>query len=239
MGASPLNKQLSPQGILDRRAAILRELLNRDEGFRATPVRSVRQSTLDTMFARYDELFFDGFLTRYYSKLRVTISTRLTSAAGKFIYSPSAAPKLAEIRMSGDFLFRLTTGPFHLNGLSADMPQEAFLIVFEHELTHAFEYAAYGKTGHSSRFQALSFQFFRHEDIHHSLPTRKVEAAKNGLTVGSLVSFTYEGQTFSGTVSYVGKSATVMVPDSRGCFTDKRGRHYAKYRVPLSLLTIK
>ena len=236
MSASPLDKQLSIQEIQDRREAILRELLLRDEGFRATPVRSIRQSTLDTMFARYDELFFDGFLTHYYGKLRVTISTRLTSAAGKFIYSPGTAPQNAEIRMSGDFLFRLTKGPFQLNGLFADTAQEAFLIVFEHELTHALEYAAYGKTGHSSHFQMLSFQFFRHEDIHHNLPTRKVEAAKNGLTVGSSVSFTYEGKTYHGTVSYVGKSATVMVPDSRGSFIDKRGRRYAKYRVPLSLL---
>lgn len=239
MSASPLDKRLSPQEIEDRREAILRELLSRDEGFRATPVRSVRQSTLGLMFARYDELFFDGFLNRFYGKLRVTISTRLTSAAGKFVYSSRTGPKNAEIRMSGDFLFRLVKGPFQLNGLFADTEQEAFLIVFEHELIHALEYAAYGKTGHSSRFKALAYQFFRHESIYHSLPTLKVEAAKNGLTVGSSVSFTYEGKTFSGTVSYVGKTATVMVPDARGGFTDKRGRRCAKYRVPLSLLKRK
>ena len=236
MSASPLDKRLSPEEIIDKREAILRELRARDEGFRTTPVRSIRQSTLDAMYARYDELFFDGFLTRYYGKLRVTISTHLTSAAGKFVYSSRTGLQSAEIRISGDFLFRLVNGPFQLNGLFADTEQEAFLIVFEHELIHALEYAAYGKTGHSPRFKALAYQFFRHESIYHNLPTRKVEAAKNGLTVGSSVSFTYEGRALTGTVSYVGKNATVMVPDPRGSYADKNGKRHAKYRVPLSLL---
>ena len=71
---------------------------------------------------------------------------------------------------------------------------------------------------------------------HHSLPTRRQEAAQNGLSVGSNVSFPYEGKQLTGLVTYVGKTATVMVPDSRGAYRDRSGRRYAKYRVPLSLL---
>ena len=222
--------------ILRRRARILAHLLAADEGLCAVPVRSIRSATLQTMLGLYDGLFFGGFLSRFYGQLPVTLSPRLTSAAGKFIYTRGSAPVRAEIRMSGDFLFRLTDGPFLLNGLNVATAQEAFLVVFEHELCHAAEFALYGSTGHSRRFLALANGLFGHTDTRHSLPTRRSEAAENGLLVGSRVSFPFEGRRLTGIVSYIGKTATVMVPDARGGYRDGRGRRFAKYRVPLSLL---
>lgn len=225
-----------PGEILRRRAQILAALLAADEGFCTVPVRSIRRATLQTMLSLYDGLFFGGFLARFYGQLPVTLSPRLTSAAGKFIYTRGSAPVKAEIRMSGDFLFRLTDGPFLLNGLNVATAQEAFLVVFEHELCHAAEFALYGSTGHSRRFLDLANGLFGHTDTRHSLPTRRSEAAQNGLLVGSRVSFPYEGLTLTGVVSYIGKTATVMVPDARGGYRDGRGRRYAKYRVPVGLL---
>ena len=222
--------------ILRRRARILAHLLAADEGLCAVPVRSIRSATLQTMLGLYDGLFFGGFLSRFYGQLPVTLSPRLTSAAGKFIYTRGSAPVRAEIRMSGDFLFRLTDGPFLLNGLNVATAQEAFLVVFEHELCHAAEFALYGSTGHSRRFLSLANSLFGHTDTRHSLPTRCSEAAENGLLVGSRVSFPFEGRRLTGIVSYIGKTATVMVPDARGGYRDGRGRRFAKYRVPLSLL---
>ena len=105
------------------RAQILAALLAEDEGFCAVPVKSVRRSTLQAMLSLYDRLFFGGFLSRFYGTLPVTLSTRLTSAAGKFVYTRGSTPVKAEIRMSGDFLFRLTDGPFQLNGLSVATAQ--------------------------------------------------------------------------------------------------------------------
>ena len=225
--------------ILRRRARILAHLLAADEGLCVVPVRSIRSATLQTMLGLYDGLFFGGFLSRFYGRLPVTLSPRLTSAAGKFIYTRGSAPVRAEIRMSGDFLFRLTDGPFLLNGLNVATAQEAFLVVFEHELCHAAEFALYGSTGHSRRFLALANGLFGHTDTRHSLPTRRSEAAENGLLVGSRVSFPFEGRRLTGIVSYIGKTATVMVPDARGGYRDGRGRRFAKYRVPLSLLQSK
>ena len=138
--------------------------------------------------------------------------------------------------MSGDFLTRLDEGPFQLNGLSVATPQEAFLVVFEHELCHALETALYGQTGHSGRFLWLAKGLFGHTATRHSLPTRRQEAARNGLLVGSRVCFSFKGSTVSGVVTYIGKQATVMVPDSRGEYRDRRGQRYAKYRVPLERL---
>lgn len=41
-----------------------------------------------------------------------------------------------------------------------------------------------------------------------------------------------------GVVTYIGKQATVMVPDARGEYRDRRGQRYTKYRVPLDHLKI-
>lgn len=187
------------------------------------------------MLRLYDDAFFSGYLCSAYGDIQVTCSSRMTSTAGKFIYARNAVDRLkkAEIRMSSDFLFRLEQGPFDLNGLCAATPQEAFLIVFEHELCHAAETALFGATGHSKRFLALANGLFGHTAIRHQLPTRKQEADRQGVSVGRKVTFSYEGKLLSGRVTYVGKTATVMVPALRGAYRDRMGRRYDKYHVPI------
>lgn len=241
MNSLPFPFPLAASDVIHRRAMILTALCQRDEGFCAIPVRGIRQETLGAMLRLYDELFLRSFLRASFGEIAVTLSSRLISSAGKFIYARSASRRMqhAEIRMSSDFLFRLSDGPFELNGLSVSTPQEAFLVVFEHELCHALETALYGQTGHSARFLALANGLFGHTGTRHSLPTRRQEAAMDGFLVGHRVSFPFEGTTLTGTVSYIGKTATVMVPNPRGPYRDKGGRRYAKYRVPLSLLQKK
>lgn len=238
MTKMPFPFPLKTQDVIRRRATILTALYAMDDGFANMPVRSLSSDTLYAMLHLYDEQFFSCFLCRTYGELCVTLSARLISSAGKFIYSKTESQRFghAEIRMSSDFLFRLTAGPFLLNGLSAATAQEAFLIIFEHELCHAAETALYGDTGHSKRFLALANGLFGHTDTQHSLPTRSQDAAKSGLTVGSRVSFSYGGKRLYGILSYVGKTGTVMVPFARGEYCDRSGTRYTKYRVSLSLL---
>ena len=238
MALAPIAYPADPEVILDRRAQILVSLMEMDEGFAQIPVRSMKPQTLQTMLSLYDELFFENRLQKAYGQLSVTFSSRLISAAGKFVYAKAASKRLgkAEIRMSSDFLSRLEYGPFLLNGLTAATPQEAFLFVFEHELCHALENAAFGATGHSARFLQLANRFFGHTTTTHSLPTRKIEAAQNGILVGMQASFLYQGRSFRGTITYVGKTATVMVQSATGEYRDARGRRYTKYRVPLNQL---
>ena len=178
MNDFPFPFPLPDQDVQHLRARILTTLCAADKGFCAIPVASIRRQTLAQMLDLYDSLFFSGFLGRVYGKIDVTLSQRLTSSAGKFMYVRGGASRLsqAEIRMSGDFLFRLSEGPFLLNGLSVATPQEAFLVVFEHELCHAAENALFGSTGHSSRFLSLAHGLFGHNDTRHSLPTRMQEA---------------------------------------------------------------
>ena len=234
----PFAFPLSQEDVMRRRARILTALCAVDDGFARMPASALSPETLQTMLHLYDVGFFGGLLSRAYGELTVTLSSRLTSSAGKFIYSRSPARRMrsAEIRLSSDFLFRLNEGPFLLNGLSVATPQEAFLIVFEHELCHAAETALYGGTGHSSRFLSLANGLFGHTGTRHSLPTRREDAAQNGLTVGSRVRFQSKGETFHGLLTYVGKTATVMVRDPRGPYRDRAGRRYVKYRVAVSLL---
>lgn len=214
-------------------------LCAQDEGFSCIPVRGIHAETLSAMLRQYDNLFLSSYLRQSLPGLTVTLSSRLTSSAGKFLCTRGVFKqiKTAEIRMSSDFLLRLNQGPFELNGLSVATPQEAFLIVFEHELCHALETALYGQTGHSGRFLALAKGLFGHTATRHRLPTRRQEAAKDGLYVGSRVSFLHQGQQLQGFISYIGKQATVMVPALRGEYRDRRGRRFSKYRVPLEQLT--
>lgn len=234
----PFAFPLSDDEIRKKRAYILTSLLTMDDGFCAIPAKSLNKETLTAALVLYDSAFLNGFLTRSYGYIDVTISSRLTSSAGKFIYSRSAMHRMekAEIRMSSDFLLRLNQGPFELNGLSVATPQEAFLVVFEHELCHALETALYGSTGYSRRYLTLANGLFAHTATHHNLPTRKQEAAQNGLSVGKKIIFPYEGKQLTGLITYIGKTATVMVPSLRGAYRDRMGRRYTKYRVPLDLL---
>ncbi|MBP3656940.1 MAG: hypothetical protein J6K32_09625 [Clostridia bacterium] len=230
----------SSQEIQSRRISILVRLLVIDQGFKQSPVASIGVGTLQELLRLYDETFLDGFLRRAYGSLTVTLSTRMTSTAGKFIYSRTRGRQLerAEIRMSGDFLFRLKDGPFSLNGLSASTAQEAFLIVFEHELCHALELALFGETGHSKRFLALASRLFGHTDIRHSLPTAMSEARSTGVRPGAKVAFIYSREQLMGVVSSLGKRAAVMVPDRNGEYRDRLGRRYMKYYVPYDRLTL-
>ena len=230
MNDFPFSFPLPDHDVQRQRARILTTLCAADEGFCAIPVASIRRQTLAQMLDLYDSLFFSGFLGRAYGKIDVTLSQRLTSSAGKFMYVRGGAARLsrAEIRMSGDFLFRLSEGPFLLNGLSVATPQEAFLVVFEHELCHAAENALFGSTGHSSRFLSLAHGLFGHNDTRHSLPTRMQEAASEGLSPGVRVCFCYQGSVLRGIVTYIGKTATVMVEDRSGAYRDRQGRRYSK-----------
>ena len=232
----PFALPLEEGEILRKRAKILTDLLERDSGFSSIPVKQIDPSTMRHMLIKYDEFFFHGFIRQKLPSLKLSLSSRLISSAGKFIYRKGPFGRItdAEIRLSSDFLFRMKDGPFELNGLCANTPQEAFLIVFEHELCHAAETALYGKTGHSSRFLTLVNGLFGHTATRHKLPTRRQEAHGCGLSVGMQARFCVNGAELYGIITYIGKTATIMVPDTAGSYKDRSGRRYTKYRVPLS-----
>lgn len=229
----PLNQEV----IAQKRAYILGRLISSDEAFSRMPIQGISQQSLNLMRDLYDVLFLGGCLKKL--NVRITLSSRMTSSAGKYIFIRSAFGRIRspEIRMSSDYLLRLKQGPFELNGLKVDHAQEVFLLVFEHELCHAVEALLYGQTGHSSRFLSLANGLFGHTATRHKLPTRRQEAANDGLHVGMQVNFTYNGREQIGYITYIGKTATVMVSSQQGEYRDQKGRRYTKYRVPLNRLS--
>ena len=90
MDSFPFSFPLSDSEIAQRRSLILSTLCASDSGFSDTPVSSVRKQTLKQLLSLYDELFLTDFLKRAYGSIDVTLSNRLTSSAGKFIYTRNA-----------------------------------------------------------------------------------------------------------------------------------------------------
>lgn len=242
MSSIPFSTQNPPSLIVQKRKEILAALTAGDPGFAATPVRSIQMSTLQRMLQLYDYVFLSSVLQSKYRSIKVTVSSRLLSSAGKFIHQRRASINSdAEIRMSSDFLFRLKEGPFELDGLTVQTPQEAFLVVFEHELCHAIEFAYFGSTGHSKRFMYFAHGVFGHTKHTHNLPTIAAETTqKTGISIGSHVSFPYQGRTLTGIVTYLGKTARVMVPHPHGNYYlgNDHSQTYFKYQVPLSKLKL-
>ena len=226
--------------VRDRRAAIHTALCARWPSLCDVPVTTLPSGALAWLLDRYDRAFFAGLFAANAARVRITASTRMTRAAGTCTLRRAAqdAPPSVEIRMGVDFLFRLLEGPFDVNGLRAPDAIGAFLLVLEHEMCHAADALQHGSTDrHGPRFQALAKGLFGHRRCTHALPTRAQEAEAQGLGRGAWASFLYEKKTLSGRITRVGKTATVMVPASRGGWRDAEGRRYDKYTVPLSALT--
>ena len=221
-----------------RRSKILEHICSIDPGFGKKTIQSIQHSTLELLYSLYDTEAFNGTLHQKYSVMRLSLSSRMLSSAGKFIHQRKWTPQLeGEIRMSSDILFRLDVGPFHLNGLEVQTPQEAFLVVFEHELIHAYEFAIAGYTSHDQYFKSLAFNIFGHTKSTHQLPTRAQESTSIGIRIGTRVSFRYHGETLKGYVTYIGKTLSVMVPSFKGKYIDNFGKRYNKYRVSPTLAT--
>lgn len=107
------------------------------------------------------------------------------------------------------------------------------MLVFEHELCHAAEWALTGSCdAHQAIFRALSRGLFHHRTCTHSLPTRAQEAAVQGVGVGAHVCFPYCEKNLTGIVSRVGKTASVMVPRAAASGTTKGAAGTTSTRCP-------
>ena len=235
----PFPCPLSADDTAARRAEVRSAVLGAFPQLGGVPVTALPAGALPMLLRLYDQAFFGGLFAERLPGLRLIATSRMTRCAGKFCVTQERGHEpVTEIRMSSDFLLRLREGPFAVNGLSAQDPLEAFMLVFEHELCHAAEWALTGSCdAHQAAFRALSRGLFQHRTCTHALPTRAQEAARQGIGVGAHVRFPYGEGTLTGIVSRVGKTASVMVPARGGVWHDKWGRRYDKYTVPLSLLT--
>ncbi|HBG22774.1 MAG TPA: hypothetical protein DDW83_05910, partial [Peptococcaceae bacterium] len=129
-------------------------------------------------------------------------------------------------------------GPKPVCGVDTDTSLQALQLVFEHELCHVIEYICFHKSNCSGgRFKTIANNLYGHTASHHNLPTYKqIAKQKFVLNIGDSVSLTFKGKKLKGILHNINKRATVLVSDKTGSFTDKQGKRYAKYYVPLELL---
>ena len=220
-------------------AEIGRELIARSGWIDEPDFTSIHPTDLEILFRAYDRRFLNGVLGENLAEedLSFRLSSRMTRAAGKTSYrqEPDGTTRY-EIAISTEMLFHgfdVDEAPIDVVGLTCATRLEALQRVFEHELVHLVEFLGTGSSNCKARpFQELAHRLFRHRHHTHTLITRRARAAKHGIHIGSLVSFTYRGRDHEGRIGRITKRATVFVEDPAGEW-HADGRSYTKYYVPL------
>lgn len=229
-----------------KREEILKFLVLKSINIKNETINTMSIVDLELIFHLYDQIFFENwFKDNFKGKLRFSLSRRMTKSAGitlcpKNIDKIKPEELVIEIRIGVDFFFNygLVEGSKTVCGIKTNNSLEALLLVFEHELCHVIEFINYKRSNCSGdRFKTIASNLFGHSESYHKLPTHKQIANHElGLNLGDTVSFTFEGERFTGILYNINKRATVMVRDKNGNLVDNHGIRYSKYYVPLTLL---
>ncbi len=197
------------------------------------------------LFHGYDDHFFAGLLATALGpdpreRLRLRLSSRMTSAGGKALHYRGSTPPRFEIAVSSHLLFtNFAPGdaPVQVNGLRCPTRLDALQRIFEHELVHLVELLLWGRSScRRPRFLSLAHALFGHTEATHRLTTSRQRAWRDQrLRAGERVWFRHEGRRLEGFVNRITVRATVLVPDPAGRrYTD--GGRYTKFYVPVEAL---
>lgn len=235
--------------IAEKRSLISKLFMEKSDNIKTTKITNMAGEDICKLFFLYDEVFFNHwFSSSFKGRFRFSLSRRMTRSAGmtvcpKNIMAMRPESVVIEIKISPDMILNYGTleDSTMVAGKHAESSLEALQLVLEHEIIHAIEFIAYGRSScKASRFKTMANNIFGHTESTHSLATPgRIACEDLGIRIGSRVVFTYEGKSLSGIVSNVNKRATVMVSDKRGMWQDSKGKSYSKYYVPLSALRIE
>ena len=239
-------KKLPSGEIINKRREISKLLVQKSKNIKDESIAAIAVEDLNMLFRLYDAVFFDNwFKENYKGKLKFSVSRQMTKSAGltkcpRNINTIKPEELVIEIKIGIDFFFNygMVEGSGMVGGLATNSSLEALQLVFEHELCHAVEFIGYGRSNcKADRFKTLAGNLFGHTESWHMLPThRQIAVSKLGINICDTVSFTFNGKSYTGLLYNIKKRAIVMVRDNNGRLTDKQGRRYSKYYVPLSLL---
>ena len=237
----------SKSEIIEKRDIIRNKFINTSKNVNSGNIQCMSNEDLKILFHLYDEEFFQHYFRRSFKgSLTFSLSTRMTSAAGKTIYSRKIkllqdTEESYEIRMGIKFFFQYykVERDKIVSGINTKDSLEAFQIVFEHELCHLLELHIYKESSCKKlRFKTMVYDIFAHTEVHHQLPSQKEIITKDyGFKIGQKVSFVSEGKRYSGLIYKINKRATVMVKDKKGTYRDKEGNTYCKWYVSFEKLT--
>ena len=232
--------------IIKKRNTIRNKFMIKSKNVKNGNIKCMANDELKILFDLYDEEFFGDFFSRSFKEnLKFSLSTRMTSAAGKTIFSRKTkllheAEEIYEIRIGIKFFFQYykVERDKIVSGINTKDSLEALQIVFEHELCHLIEFYIYKESSCKKlRFKTMVNNIFAHTEVHHQLPSQKeIISEKYGLVIGQNVGFVNEGKKYSGFIYKINKKATIMVNDNRGTYRDKEGNTYSKWYVNFGLL---
>lgn len=227
--------------IIEKRNNIRNKFIIKSKNVNTGDIQCMSNVDLKVLFYLYDEEFFHNYFSqRFKGTLIFSLSTRMTSAAGKTIYSRKiklldGEEETYEIRMGIKFFYQYykVERDKIVSGINTKDSLEAFQIVFEHELCHLIELHLYKESScKKNRFKTMVNCIFAHTDVVHQLPSQKEIVSKDfGLNIGQKVSFISDSIKYNGIIYKINKRATVMVKDSKGTYRDKNGDTYSKWYV--------
>lgn len=241
-----LNAKLPGDVIRNKRKEAAKRLLQASANINGESINALSSDDLRLLFQLYDEIFLESWFDKNFrGKLKFSLSRQMTKSAGltrcpKNIEKLKPEEVVIEIKIGVDFFFHydLIDGSKSVGGVETSSSLEALQLVFEHELCHVIEFIHFGRSNCSKeRFKTIAGGLFGHTESFHKLPTnRQIVGERLGLNIGDTVAFTFEGIRYTGILYNVNKRATVMVRDNNGLMSDREGRRYSKYYVPLKLL---
>ena len=231
----------SKEEIIEKRNIIRNKFIIKSKNVNSGNIQCMSNEDLKILFYLYDEEFFAHYFSgNFKGNLKFSLSTRMTSAAGKTIYSRKIKmlqeeEETYEIRMGIKFFFQYNKVERDkiVSGINTVDSLEAFQIVFEHELCHLIELHVYKESSCKKlRFKTMVNNIFAHTDVHHQLPSQQEIISEDyGFKIGQKVSFISEGKKYSGFIYKINKRATVMVKDKKGTYRDGQGVTYSKWYV--------
>jgi len=227
--------------IIKKRNSIRDKFLIISKNVNTGNIQRMSNQDIKILFELYDEEFFNNyFRDNFKESITFSLSTRMTKAAGKTIYSRrikllQEEEKAYEIKMGIKFFFQYykVERDKIVSGIITKDSLEAFQIVFEHELCHLIEFHLYSESScKKPRFKTMVKNIFSHTEVHHQLPSQKeIISVDYGFKIGQKVSFVLENKKYSGFIYKINKRATVMVVDKKGTYKDSEGTTYSKWYV--------
>ena len=168
---------------------------------------------IDYLFKLYDNLYFDGELSKNFNII-IRCSNKLTRSAGMVNFSKRRSE--AKISLSLALIFKSyqnNAQGFLVNGIFCNNPVEALMRVLEHEIVHLIEYVLYGKSNcNDPQFFKIAFDLFGHTENKHMLGIElKNYIDIKDLKKGDIVSFPYHGKIHTGSIINIKKNVTVAV----------------------------
>lgn len=206
----------------------------------------ITSENINVLIKLYDIYFLDNYINNNLErKVKVSLSNRMTSSAGKTIFKRCGEVLSCEIRVSIYLLSLIDKkkNSVKICGIETSDVLEALMLILEHELCHIIEFLLYGNSNcKAKRFKIMAWKFFRHIKSYHEILSynKKTSNCKSlNIKKGDTIRFIHKKIEYIGIVVNINKRYTVMVESINGIYEDKYGVKYNKWYVPIDLILDK